>query len=85
MTGLWDQEENTLTIRGSSNSFGVPYERGAEDEAPTVQELVDFGEDTFESILKYMVSSGLAATPAGGRPKDSVLKLLYLSGLMTDL
>jgi hypothetical protein len=34
--------------RGTSNSFGVPYEGQPGDPAPTEDELVDYGEDTWE-------------------------------------
>jgi transcription initiation factor TFIIH subunit 4 len=39
---------------------------------------------THQSILKYMVSSGLTNGYRGGRPRNSVLLLLYQSGLMAD-
>lgn len=68
---------------GTSNSFGVPYKRQARDPAPTAEELIDYGENTWESILKYMVSSGLGARVTG-RPRNSVLSLLHASGLMVD-
>ncbi|KAL7422462.1 RNA polymerase II transcription factor B 52 kDa subunit [Cryptotrichosporon argae] len=72
---------NALTGLGSSNAFGVPAET---DEQPSVDELVEFGEDTWESILKYMVSSGLSSAHAKTRPRQSVLQLLHASGLMAD-
>ena len=34
--------------RGKSNSFGVPHERQDDDPAPTEDELVEYGEDTWE-------------------------------------
>ncbi|RSH83453.1 RNA polymerase II transcription factor B 52 kDa subunit [Apiotrichum porosum] len=75
---------NALTGLGTSNSFGAPYARGPRDEVPTAEALTDYGEDTWESILKYMVSSGLTNGYRGGRPRNSVLLLLYQSGLMAD-
>lgn len=37
-----------------------------------------------QSILKYMVSSGLAGGLAAVRPRQQVLQLLHASGLMAD-
>lgn len=75
-----------LSFRGSSNSFGVPFERhqATDLDLPSEDELVAYGEDTFESILKYMVSSGLGTEFSGSRPQPEVLQLLHASGLMTD-
>jgi len=88
-------------IRGTSNSFGVPYERRPEDTVPSEDEIVDYGEETWEvsfnspcfckeqadiqSILRYMVSSGLSNGMIANRPRDSVLQLLLSSGLMADM
>lgn len=35
-------------IRGSSNSFGVAYEVGPDDELPGVNELIEYGERTWQ-------------------------------------
>lgn len=77
---------NALTGLGTSNSFGVPFERhqATDLDLPSEDELVAYGEDTFESILKYMVSSGLGTEFSGSRPQPEVLQLLHASGLMTD-
>ncbi|OCF35046.1 transcription initiation factor TFIIH subunit 4 [Kwoniella heveanensis CBS 569] len=75
---------NALTGLGTSNSFGVPFERDTEEGIPTQEELVAYGEDTFEGILKYMVSSGLEIGFPVARPQEEVLQLLHASGLMTD-
>lgn len=91
----------TRVPRGKSNSFGVPYDRQPDDTAPTEDELVQYGEDTWEvslslsdrrlrlssaqSILKYMVSSGLSNGMNVARPRNSVLQLLLSSGLMADM
>ncbi|KAL1407463.1 RNA polymerase II transcription factor B 52 kDa subunit [Vanrija albida] len=75
---------NALTGLGTSNSFGVPYRRSEHDDAPTQAELVDYGEKSWESILKYMVSSGLFDRRNPHQPNPSVLDLLYISGLMAD-
>ncbi|KIR27459.1 transcription initiation factor TFIIH subunit 4 [Cryptococcus deuterogattii 99/473] len=73
-------------FRGASNSFGVPFERhqATDLDLPSKDELVAYGEETFESILKYMVSSGLGTEFSGSRPQPEVLQLLLASGLMTD-
>ncbi|KAL0240587.1 hypothetical protein I308_106385 [Cryptococcus tetragattii IND107] len=77
---------NALTGLGASNSFGVPFERhqATDLDLPSKDELVAYGEETFESILKYMVSSGLGTEFSGSRPQPEVLQLLHASGLMTD-
>ncbi|KAK8858851.1 hypothetical protein IAR55_003081 [Kwoniella newhampshirensis] len=75
---------NALTGLGTSNSFGVPFDRDPNDEIPSEEELIAYGEDTFESILKYMVSSGLGTGFTTTRPQQEVLQLLHDSGLMTD-
>nr|ODN91824.1 transcription initiation factor TFIIH subunit 4 [Cryptococcus depauperatus CBS 7841] len=77
---------NALTGLGTSNSFGVPFEKSndTDSDMPEEDELIAYGEDTFESILKYMVSSGLSTGLASSRPEPQVLELLHASGLMTD-
>ncbi|KAK4689016.1 DNA repair protein RAD50, partial [Tremellales sp. Uapishka_1] len=76
---------NALTGMGISNAFGVPYDRGPEDTVKPAEELVEYGEETWESILKYMVSSGLGERMGGvSKPKNQVLYLLHVSGLMAD-
>ncbi|BEJ08611.1 hypothetical protein CcaverHIS641_0507050 [Cutaneotrichosporon cavernicola] len=70
---------NALTGLGTSNSFGVPYEGGGS--APSQEDLISHGEDSWEAILKYMVSSGNSRR----RPQDAVLDLLCNAGLMKDL
>lgn len=45
---LYLSARGILMIRGKSNSFGVPYERQGGDSAPTEDELVEYGEDTWE-------------------------------------
>ncbi|WRT68056.1 uncharacterized protein IL334_005031 [Kwoniella shivajii] len=75
---------NALTGLGTSNSFGVPYDREENDEVPSQEELVAYGEDAFEGILKYMVSSGLGIGFSVARPQSEVLELLHTSGLMID-
>jgi hypothetical protein len=74
----------------------VPYDRGPHDPSPSIDELIHFGETTWEvrflpqsiadskSILKYMVSSGLSGGLAAMRPRQQVLQLLHASGLMAD-
>jgi transcription initiation factor TFIIH subunit 4 len=68
---------------------------------PSEDEIVDYGEETWEvsfdllsyrsseadiqSILRYMVSSGLSNGMVANRPRDSVLQLLLSSGLMADM
>jgi transcription initiation factor TFIIH subunit 4 len=68
---------------------------------PSEDEIVDYGEETWEvsfgflslsarqadtqSILRYMVSSGLSNGMIANRPRDSVLQLLLSSGLMADM
>ncbi|RSH90861.1 RNA polymerase II transcription factor B 52 kDa subunit [Saitozyma podzolica] len=54
------------------------------DLSPSVDDLIHHGETTWESILKYMVSSGLAGGLAAVRPRQQVLQLLHASGLMAD-
>jgi transcription initiation factor TFIIH subunit 4 len=91
-------------VRGTSNSFGVPYEPTPSDLSPSVDDMIHHGETTWEvrcvsggprwaeaaprlmnqSILKYMVSSGLAGGLAAVRPRQQVLQLLHASGLMAD-
>jgi transcription initiation factor TFIIH subunit 4 len=92
-----------VCVRGTSNSFGVPYEPTPSDLSPSVDDLIHHGETTWEvssassascrvgaqrlmeqSILKYMVSSGLAGGLAAVRPRQQVLQLLHASGLMAD-
>lgn len=77
---------NALTGLGTSNSFGVPYEQAEEaDDAPmNEEELIRYGEETWESILRYMVSSGLGGGLSTIRPATQVLQLLQASGLMAD-
>ncbi|ORX37154.1 transcription factor Tfb2-domain-containing protein [Kockovaella imperatae] len=75
---------NALTGLGKSNSFGVPYVGEDGIDAPDPEELIQYGEDTWESILKYMVSSGLSSSIATVKPKPQVLRLLHASGLMAD-
>ncbi|WVQ73426.1 hypothetical protein IAR50_002998 [Cryptococcus sp. DSM 104548] len=77
---------NALTGLGRSNSFGVPFDTPEYDmsDAPSEAELVAEGEKKFESILKYMVSSGLGTAFVGESPRPQVLHLLHTSGLMTD-
>ncbi|ORY22026.1 transcription factor Tfb2-domain-containing protein [Naematelia encephala] len=75
---------NALTGLGTSNSFGVPAEI-EEESSLDVDDLTRYGEDTWESILRYMVSSGLGKGLTTSRPKHSVLLLLHFSGLMVDL
>lgn len=56
LTGLYvrpvrDRVQAILTrcpCSGTSNSFGVPYERGPDDPSPDVDELFDYGEETWE-------------------------------------
>ncbi|WVQ84370.1 hypothetical protein IAT38_006522 [Cryptococcus sp. DSM 104549] len=58
---------NALTGLGTSNSFGVPVERAEYDfERPSDEELVAYGEDTFEpepEVLRLLHSSGLMIDP----------------------
>ncbi|WVR06593.1 hypothetical protein IAU60_003625 [Kwoniella sp. DSM 27419] len=77
---------NALTGLGTSNAFGVPFEREADAEIPSQEELIAYGEEAFEGILKYMVSSGLGSGMgfSVSRPQPEVLELLHASGLMTD-
>jgi hypothetical protein len=35
-------------ISGTSNSFGVPWDRGVDDPVKTEDELVEYAEDTWE-------------------------------------
>ncbi|EIW67546.1 hypothetical protein TREMEDRAFT_33390 [Tremella mesenterica DSM 1558] len=76
---------NALTGSGTSNSFGLPYPLSPTDEYPSESQLIQFGDRTWESILKYMVSSGLDRGFPVARPETSVLRLLHSSGLMADL
>jgi transcription initiation factor TFIIH subunit 4 len=55
---------------------------GEKTVARSTDKLVEYGEKTWEAILKYMVSNGAGGTLE--RPKTPVLALLYQSGLMTD-
>ncbi|KLT45196.1 Tfb2-domain-containing protein [Cutaneotrichosporon oleaginosum] len=69
---------NVLTGQGTSNSFGVPFEGGGQ--APSQEDLIGHGEDSWEAILKYMVSSGKSRR----RPQNAVLDLLCNAGLLRD-
>ncbi|KAJ9099238.1 hypothetical protein QFC21_004118 [Naganishia friedmannii] len=90
-----------LANGGKSNAFGVSYVPSEEERLddpqqqqsppPTVEELVEYGNSTWEAMLKYMVSSRLDAfgTGAGAgagedRPEREVLDLLVESGLMAE-
>ncbi|WWC88390.1 uncharacterized protein L201_003301 [Kwoniella dendrophila CBS 6074] len=75
---------NALTGLGTSNSFGVPFDREDDADIPDQQALETYGEDAFEGILKYMVSSGLGVGFPVARPQMEVLELLLISGLMVD-
>ena len=52
LTGLYVSPPVTRNeadeLRGTSNSFGVPYERRPEDTVPSEDEIVDYGEETWE-------------------------------------
>ncbi|KAK6907749.1 hypothetical protein I203_101750 [Kwoniella mangroviensis CBS 8507] len=75
---------NALTGLGTSNSFGVPFDTPDDVELPSQEDLVAYGEEAFEGILKYMVSSGLGIGFSVARPQAEVLELLHISGLMID-
>ncbi|WWC62915.1 uncharacterized protein I303_105513 [Kwoniella dejecticola CBS 10117] len=75
---------NVLTGLGTSNSFGVPFDREDDMEVPSQEELIAYGEEAFEGILKYMVSSGLGIGFSVALPQPEVLELLHISGLMID-
>jgi transcription initiation factor TFIIH subunit 4 len=90
---------NELIFRGTTNGFGVPFEQDPEEEVPTQEQLIVYGEDTWEvgwsaqcwcrvsdkqAILKYMVSSGLDGGVRAQKPRKEVLQLLHASGLMSD-
>lgn len=46
--------------------------------------IIILAETDDQSILKYMVSSGLGGGVIAARPRKQVLQLLYTSGLMAD-
>jgi transcription initiation factor TFIIH subunit 4 len=96
LTGLCVAVWSGAYERGTSNSFGVPFDRGPDDFLVDEDELIRYGEETWEvrspagskltrqSILRYMVSSGLRAGLSTIRPATQVLQLLQSSGLMAD-
>ncbi|GHJ90361.1 hypothetical protein NliqN6_6763 [Naganishia liquefaciens] len=81
---------NALANGGKSNAFGVSYVTTEGDKSvdppPTIEELVEHGNGTWEGMLKYMVSSRLdiLRDNAEERPQEEVLDLLLQSGLMTE-
>ncbi|KAJ9100937.1 hypothetical protein QFC19_005333 [Naganishia cerealis] len=80
---------NALANGGKSNAFGVSYVPSEGDRSldppPTIDELVEHGNSTWEAMLKYMVSSRLDALGAvEDRPQQEVLDTLIESGLMAE-
>ncbi|KAI5449050.1 RNA polymerase II transcription factor B 52 kDa subunit [Naganishia albida] len=80
---------NALANGGKSNAFGVSYvvteNDGSVEPPPSVEELVEHGNNVWEGMLKYMVSSRLDAPGSDSdRPEQAVLDLLLESGLMSE-
>ncbi|EKM57798.1 uncharacterized protein PHACADRAFT_171015 [Phanerochaete carnosa HHB-10118-sp] len=65
---------------GSSGSFGVPATRDEKHSSPSIEVLDAYALERWETILHYMVSSGIAT-----RPSQGVLFLLQRSGLMASI
>jgi hypothetical protein len=57
--------------RGKSNSFGVPHERQDGDLSPTEDELIEYGEDTWEVGLVQLLntSTGWSTLTQSVNPK----------------
>lgn len=73
-----------LTGGGTTQSFGVTYKPRPNDGSVQVdlETLIDHGDTTWESLLKYMVSSQKRATAGLETPEPRVLDLLLQCGLM---
>lgn len=81
-TGL----RNALTGAGHGNSFGVSYDRREGDGSIEVgvEQLIEYGEKTWEGMLKYMVTSRSVGSATQVKPAKEVLDLLRESGLMAS-
>ncbi|KAF7977038.1 hypothetical protein HWV62_4800 [Athelia sp. TMB] len=72
-----------ITGGGTTGSFGVPAQKDDKHGPPEINTLDGYALERWETILHYMVSSGMGQAPT--KPSQGVLYLLQRSGLMASI